>query len=114
MESVLLISEILEWYDMPILFTAYDDNGNNYICLVYETTNDGMLLATGLQVTQDEIMDFTDGKIELLELMKTSEAKGNVFDVSLCDKITAKKRTIPVEEKMFCDKGYYCTRSKNE
>ena len=41
----LSVSKMLVWYDAPQLFTATDTDGNDYVCLVYDITEEGDLLA---------------------------------------------------------------------
>lgn len=109
-EVDLCVTEVLEWYDIPQLFTAADANGNSYVCVVYDVTESGRLLAIGMPMTTEELVSFVAGKTELLPLMKSADASGNVYDVAWQGSITARPRTEPIEDRMLCDEGYYCKR----
>ena len=103
----LSVGKMLVWYDGPQLFTATDIDGNDYVCLVYNTTNDGDILAIGSQVSAEERQSFFDGESELGNLIKTAEADNRVFDLVMCGSITAERRTEPVEERMLPNGEYY-------
>ena len=103
----LSVSKMLVWYDAPQLFTATDTDGNDYVCLVYDITEEGDLLAIGSQVSAEERQSFLDGESELGNLIKTAEAENKVFDLVMCGSITAERRTEPIEERMLPNGEYY-------
>ena len=98
---------MLVWYDVPQLFTATDTDGNDYVCLVYDITEEGDLLAIGSQVSAEEKQSFLDGESELGNLIKTAEADNRVFDLVMCGSISAERRTKPIEERMLPNGEYY-------
>ncbi len=103
----LSIIEILVWYDTPQLFTATDADGNDYICLVYDITDDGDILATGSQVSAEEKQLFINGESELGNLIKTADVNHRVFDLVICGNVYAERRTKPIEERMLPNGKYY-------
>ena len=108
MENIeLTINETLVWYDIPQLFTATDANENDYICLVYDTTKEGNLLALGSLVSSEVKQMFLDGKFELGNIFKTADADKRVFDIVVDDIVNAKHRTTPVEDFMLPNGEYY-------
>lgn len=92
----LSVSKMLVWYDAPQLFTATDTDGNDYVCLVYDITEEGDLLAIGSQVSAEERQSFLDGEFELGNLIKTAEADNKVFDLVMCGSITADAEPNPL------------------
>ena len=113
MENIeLTINETLVWYDIPQLFTATDANENDYICLVYDTTKEGNLLALGSLVSSEVKQMFLDGKFELGNIFKTADADKRVFDIVVDDIVNAKHRTTPVEDFMLPNGEYYYESQK--
>ncbi len=107
------ICEVLEWYDIPMLFIAVDEEQNKYVCVTYDT-KDGDILAIGLFVSEEELACFVDGKTELLALMKSKETSKDVFDIMMSENSYATKRQIPIEDYMFCSEGYYVSKNDED
>ena len=98
----------LEYYDVPQLFIAEDDDGVSFLCMLYDITNGGELNAIGVSVSKDRLNDFINGNIDLLTMFISPESEDYIFHVQMNEYgIYAEKYEGVLESFMLPDKGYF-------
>lgn len=74
MSKNLTISQILVYYDYPEIFTALDDVGTNYMCLLTDTEqNSTSYVATAISVKR--LSEFVNGKVDLRDIFESPEVR---------------------------------------
>jgi hypothetical protein len=70
----LTISQILVYYDYPEIFSAIDDVGTNYVCLLINTEKDVTnYVATAISVKR--FSEFINGKVDLRDIYESPEVR---------------------------------------
>ena len=69
----------LEYYDVPQLFIAEDDNGASFLCMLYDIATDGGLKIIGVTLSDDKLNDFIKGQIDLLTMFTSPEFEDSIF-----------------------------------
>ena len=77
--SILQIDRILDYYDMPQLFTARDVFDTLYLCLLYADTP--MCRYTAIRLSSQRLHSFLSGKTDLRDLFLHPETDNEYFDV---------------------------------
>ena len=109
MKKTLKISEVLEYYDVPQLFTAQDTDGFNYLCLCVDVDDNGDLNYISAQLSQYQLDSFMNGDMELTYILRFAEQKGNLYIVTFIDEenVTAKPFNGRLTSKILPEKPYY-------
>ena len=109
------VEKILEYYDVPQLFTARDDDGCRYICLLYSHPN-GEMDIVGVGVSTVKLMKFLGGEIDLLSMFLNPEDGYHIVDVNTWyyGRHFALERKEPLEDYMLPDEGYFYKENKDE
>ena len=81
METNLMIDQILDYCDVPQLFTARDAFDTLYLCLLYEDSP--ICRYTGIRTSSKRLSEFLNGKHDLRFLFVHPEQCGEYFDISL-------------------------------
>lgn len=75
-----MIDQILDYCDVPQLFTARDTFDTLYLCLLYE---DSLICRyTVIRISSKRLADFLAGKFDLRFLYVNPEQSGEYFDMS--------------------------------
>lgn len=83
METKLTLDQILDFCDVPQLFTARDTFETLYLCLLYDDMPE--CLYTGIRISPFRLSEFLNGKYDLRYLYLHPEQKGEYFDISYHD-----------------------------
>ena len=94
--SELKLVRILEYYDVPQLFIAEDNNGISFLCMLYDITNDGELKIIGVTVSDDKLNEFIKIQVDLLTMFTSQEFEDSNFIF-----ILKKKESMPNIIKAF-------------
>lgn len=98
----------LEYYDVPQIFICEDDDGVNFLCMLYDITNGGELNAIGVSVSKDRLSEFINGNVDLLTMFISPESKDSIFSVQINEYgIYAEKYEGELKSFMLPDKGYF-------
>ncbi|MBE6332865.1 MAG: hypothetical protein E7070_11335 [Bacteroidales bacterium] len=62
----LTLTNTLEFYDVPQIFTATDATGTHYLCTLFEQDGDGYRYL-GVQISEPRLMAFIGGQLDLRE-----------------------------------------------
>ena len=76
-----MIDQILDYCDVPQLFTATDAFDTLYLCLLYEDSPGCRY--TGIRTSSKRLSEFLNGKYDLRFLFVHPEQCGEYFDISL-------------------------------
>ena len=102
----------LEYYDVPQLFIAEDDNGAGFLCMLYDITNSGELNAIGVSVSKDRLSEFINGNVDLLAMFISPESKDSIFSVQINEYgIYAENYEGELESFMLPDEGYFYNKN---
>ncbi|WP_455666966.1 DUF6575 domain-containing protein [Phocaeicola sp.] len=114
MKDLLKIDKILDYCDMPQLFTARDAFDTLYLCLLYD--DEPVVRCTAIRISTLRMETFYKGEIDLRSLFVNPENKGEYFDIVVDDgkylKTLSKETSLP-EEKLP-DNGYLLTEDLRE
>ena len=107
METKLTIDQILDYCDVPQLFTARDTFNTLYLCLIYE---DNLICSyTAIRLSSKRLTEFLSGKLDLRFLFVHPELDQEYFDVIFQNNEyqmgTMLEQTLP-EERLPAE-GYY-------
>lgn len=80
METKLMIDQILDYCDVPQLFTARDTFDTLYLCLLYEDSP--ICRYTVIRISSKRLSDFLAGEFDLRFLYVNPEQSGEYFDMS--------------------------------
>ena len=80
METKLTLDQMLDYCDVPQLFTARDTFETLYLCLLYDDSSE--CLYTGIRISPQRLSEFLNGKYDLRYLYLHPEHSGEYFDVS--------------------------------
>ena len=71
MKRILNISEILVYYDYPEIFTAYDEVGTHYICLLISIDGERIKYIS-TTISTKRLTSFINGKIDFINSLLES------------------------------------------
>ncbi len=74
MDKVLKIGQILVYYDFPHVFTAKDEVGTDFLCLLVNL-DESDLLFLSTAISKDRLIKFLNGSVELREIFQSPEVK---------------------------------------
>ena len=114
METRLTIDQVLDYCDVPQLFTARDAFDTLYLCLLYDDSSE--CLYTGIRISSQRLTEFLNGKYDLRYLYLHPEQNGEYFDVSYHGNEYYKKifsGTFLSEERLPAE-GYYINSNDRE
>lgn len=114
METKLTIDQILDYCDVPQLFTARDTFDTLYLCLLYE--DNPICSYTAIRLSSKRLTEFLSGKLDLRFLFVHPELDQEYFDVVFQNNEyqmgTMLKQTLP-EERLPAE-GYYMVSNSRE
>ena len=114
METKLTIDQILDYCDVPQLFTARDTFDTSYLCLLYE--DNPICSYTAIRLSSKRLTEFLSGKLDLRFLFVHPELDQEYFDVVFQNNEyqmgTMLKQTLP-EERLPAE-GYYMVSNSRE
>ena len=98
--ETLTITEILEFYDVPQLFWAKDNENAPYLCLCYDIDKGGNLLCIGAKQPNHSK--------DLVNILKNAEVRHSLYTVKMLDddNIVAQPYTGGLMENMLPKGGY--------
>lgn len=105
---------MLDYCDVPQLFTARDTFETLYLCLLYDDSSE--YLYTGIRISSQRLTEFLNGKYDLRYLYLHPEQNGEYFDVSYHGNEYYKKifsGTFLSEERLPAE-GYYINSNDRE
>ena len=114
METRLTIDQVLDYCDVPQLFTARDTFKTLYLCLLYDDSSE--CLYTGIRISSQRLTEFLNGKYDLRYLYLHPEQNGEYFDVFYHGNEYYKKifsGTFLSEERLPAE-GYYINSNDRE
>lgn len=79
MNEILTIDRVLDFCDIPQLFTARDTFDALYLCLLYDDISDYHY--TAIRISHSRLNDFMSNKLDLRELFVNPESASEYFDV---------------------------------
>ena len=114
METKLTIDQILDYCDVPQLFTARDTFDTLYLCLLYE--DNPICSYTAIRMSSKRLTEFLSGKLDLRFLFVNPELDQEYFDVVFQNNEyqmgTMLKQSLP-EERLPAE-GYYMVSNSRE
>ena len=114
METKLTIDQILDYCDVPQLFTARDTFDTLYLCLLYE--DNPICSYTAIRLSSKRLTEFLSGKLDLRFLFVHPELDQEYFDVVFQNNEyqmgTTLKQSLP-EERLPAE-GYYMVSNSRE
>ena len=114
METKLTLDQMLDYCDVPQLFTARDTFETLYLCLLYDDSSE--CLYTGIRISSQRLTEFLNGKYDLRYLYLHPEQNGEYFDVFYHGNEYYKKifsGTFLSEERLPAE-GYYINSNDRE
>lgn len=105
---------MLDYCDVPQLFTARDTFETLYLCLLYDDSSE--CLYTGIRISPRRLTEFLNGKYDLRYLYLHPEKSGEYFDVAYHGNEYHKKLfpgTFLSEERLPAE-GYYINTDDRE
>ena len=114
METQLTIDQILDYCDVPQLFTARDSFDTLYLCLLYDDTSECHY--TGIRISSNRISDFLNGKLDLRSIYLYPEQTGEYFEVLSCNTGYTKEKLAAsiLSEDRLPSEGYYMIADSRE
>ena len=111
--ALIKVEKILDFYDVPQLFTARDNFDTLYLCLLY--TDVPECRYTGIRISSKRINEFLTGKTDLRQVMLFPESDGEYFDITMKNNefYIDSKLTKPLPEDGLPEEGYsFCAEEK--
>ena len=114
MVNKLRLIRILEYYDVPQLFIAEDDNGVCYLCQLYDVEENGELKIIGVTVSVGKLNEFVKGHVDLLTMFTSPELEDSIFLIHMKeDGIYAEHYNGVLDSSMLPDEGYFYNTDSN-
>ena len=109
MKKNLKINEMLEYYDVPQLFTAQTSDGEDFLCLGFDIDESGNMIYISAQLSKYQLNSFLNGDMELTYILRFAATKEKLYLVTMYDEenITAKQFQGKLTSKMLPEKPYY-------
>ena len=111
--ALIKVEKILDFYDVPQLFTARDNFDTLYLCLLY--TDVPECRYTGIRISSKRINEFLTGKTDLRQVMLLPESDGEYFEITMKNNefYIDSKLTKPLTEDRLPEEGYsFCADEK--
>lgn len=108
------IDRILDFYDVPQLFTARDAFDALYLCLLYEDSPEYRY--TAIRISGEKLDCFLTGKTDLRELFLHPETQNEYFEVTVRDNLfkILKRIDAPISEARLPQEGYTADAEEKE
>ena len=114
MVNKLRLIRIIEYYDVPQLFIAEDNNGVCYLCQLYDVEENGELKIIGVTVSVDRLNEFVKGHADLLTMFTSTELEDSIFLIHMKeDGIYAERYNGVLDSSMLPDEGYFYNTDSN-
>ena len=114
MVNKLRLIRIIEYYDVPQLFIAEDDNGVCYLCQLYDVEENGELKIIGVTVSVGKLNEFVKGHVDLLTMFTSPELEDSIFLIHVKeDGIYAERYNGVLDSSMLPDEGYFYDTDSN-
>ena len=114
MVNKLRLIRIIEYYDVPQLFIAEDDNGVCYLCQLYDVEENGELKIIGVTVSVGKLNEFVKGHVDLLTMFTSPELEDSIFLIHVKeDGIYAERYNGVLDSSMLLDEGYFYDTDSN-
>ena len=114
MVNKLRLIRIIEYYDVPQLFIAEDDNGVCYLCQLYDVEENGELKIIGVTVSVGKLNEFVKGHVDLLTMFTSPELEDSIFLIHVKeDGIYAERYNGVLDSSMLPDEGYFYNTDSN-
>ena len=114
MVNKLRLIRIIEYYDVPQLFIAEDNNGVCYLCQLYDVEENGELKIIGVTVSVDRLNEFVKGYADLLTMFTSTELEDSIFLIHMKeDGIYAERYNGVLDSSMLPDEGYFYNTDSN-
>ena len=114
MVNKLRLIRIIEYYDVPQLFIAEDDNGVCYLCQLYDVEENGELKIIGVTVSVGKLNEFIKGHVDLLTIFTSPELEDSIFLIHVKeDGIYAERYNGVLDSSMLPDEGYFYDTDSN-
>ena len=108
MVNKLRLIRIIEYYDVPQLFIAEDNNGVCYLCQLYDVEENGELKIIGVTVSVGKLNEFVKGHLDLLTMFTSPELEDSIFLIHVKeDGIYAERYNGVLDSSMLPDEGYF-------
>ena len=111
MKKLLNISEILFYYDLPMIFLAKDNVGIDYLCMLVNN-EDQTYISTS--ISQNRLTSFINGVTDLLDIFVNPETNEWFYFQRISENIEAmrwQEKTLP--DDYLPERGFilnYCTK----
>ena len=105
----LTLINTLEYYDVPQILVAADATGTNYLCTLYNNTENGYLYL-GVQISEPRLMAFVGGQLDLRDAYVHPEVENALYVVTAKQEVlTATTILQPqdISEDMLPETGYF-------
>ena len=105
----LTLTNTLEFYDVPQIFTATDATGTRYLCTLYSNQDDAYRYI-GVQISEPRLKAFIGGQLDLREAYLHPEVDNALYIVTAKqESLYADTLLLPSEltEDMLPESGYY-------
>ena len=114
MVNKLRLIRIIEYYDVPQLFIAEDNNGVCYLCQLYDVEENGELKIIGVTVSVGKLNEFVKGHVDLLTMFTSPELEDSIFLIHIKeDGIYAERYNGVLDSSMLPDEGYFYNTDSN-
>lgn len=104
MNKKVTLLKVLFYYDVPQFILVGDENGNTYLCILFDDDN---MLYSGIRISQSRLDTFFRGETDLRDLYLSPEDE--CFVIVSCEEdsfvITDRRLGVP-EEEMLPDYGF--------
>ena len=109
-----MIDQILDYCDVPQLFTARDTFDTLYLCLLYEDVP--ICRYTAIRVSSKRLSEFLKGELDLRFLFVNPEQSGEYFDLSFQNNEYQMEAMLEhtLSEERLPDAGYYMAGDTRE
>ena len=113
-DALIRIEKILDFYDVPQLFTARDNFDTLYLCLLY--TDVPECRYTGIRISSKRLSEFLAGKTDLREIMLHPESDGEYFEIAMNNNeyYIDSELTVPLAEDRLPEEGIHFVQMKKK
>ncbi len=106
----LVLSQILEYYDVPQIFVATDATGVRYLCTLYGQSGTDGYKYIGVQISEPRLLAFVGGQLDLREAYLHPEVENAVYNVIVQHEAINATTSIAqqdITEDMLPEAGYF-------
>jgi len=108
------VEKILDYCDLPLLFTGRDDFDTLYLSLLFD--DDPEPVYTAIRISQQRLNKFIDGSLDLRDVMEQTETPCEYFNVTVEQNRYVMQPVLgqAIPEERLPDHGYTMTPTENE